>query len=458
MFENLTERLTRTFKSLSGQSRFSEENMQQALREVRLSLLEADVALPVVKALIEHIKEEALGQEVASNLKPDQALVKIIHDRLVHILGDTRAELDFKTQPPAIFLMAGLQGSGKTTSTAKLARYLKETEHKKVMLVSVDVYRPAAIEQLKLLAAQIDVAFFPAEPHEKPLAIAEKALISAKKQYMDVVIFDTAGRLHIDNEMMAEIKALHHAINPVETLFVVDSMTGQDAANTAKAFHEALPLTGVILTKTDGDARGGAALSVKQITGQPIKFIGSGEKIDALEPFHPDRIASRILGMGDILTLIEEVERKADKQASEKLATKIKKGKGFDLEDFKQQLLQMNNMGGIAGMMSKLPGMSQLPQQAMSQINDKAMAQTVAIINSMTPKERRIPKIIVGSRKKRIAHGSGTQIQDVNRLLKQYEQMQKMMKKFTKPGGIKQMMRGMGGMTGLKGILPDDFK
>lgn len=458
MFENLTERLTRTFKNISGQGRLTEDNMQQMLREVRLSLLEADVALPVVKDFIEQVKQKALGQEVATSLKPDQALVKIVHDELVHILGDTRAELDFKTQPPAVFLMAGLQGSGKTTSSAKLARYLKETENKKVMLVSVDVYRPAAIEQLKVLAQQLDVAFFAAESHEKPLAIAQKALDSAKKQYMDVVIFDTAGRLHIDTEMMAEIKALHQAVNPVETLFVVDSMTGQDAVNTAKAFHEALPLTGIILTKTDGDARGGAALSVRQITGQPIKFLGSGEKIDALEPFHPERIASRILGMGDILTLIEEVERKADKATSEKLANKLKKGKGFDLNDFKQQLEQMNQMGGIGSMMSKLPGMSQLPQQAMGQINDKAMGQTIAIINSMTPKERRVPKIIIGSRKKRIALGSGTQIQDVNRLLKQFEQMQKMMKKFTKPGGMKQMMRGLGGMTGLKGLLPDDRK
>ena len=327
------------------------------------------------------------------------------------------------------------------------------------MVVSVDVYRPAAIQQLKVLAEQIDVAFFPAEAHEQPLAIAQKAIDSAKKQYMDVLLIDTAGRLHIDAEMMAEIKGLHQAIKPIETLFVVDSMTGQDAANTAKAFHEALALTGVILTKTDGDARGGAALSVKQITGQSIKFIGSGEKIEALEPFHPERVASRILGMGDILTLIEEVERKADKQASEKLAKKLKKGKSFDLEDFKQQLLQMNNMGGISGMMSKLPGVSQMmPQQAMKQVSDKAMAQTIAIINSMTPKERRIPKLIVGSRKKRIAMGSGTQIQDVNKLLKQFEQMQKMMKKFTKPGGMQKMMRGLGGMAGLKGMFPDEFK
>lgn len=354
--------------------------------------------------------------------------------------------------------MAGLQGSGKTTTSAKLARYLKEQENKKVMLVSVDVYRPAAIEQLQLLAEQLDIAFFPAQAHENPLDIAQRALDNAKKQYMDVVIFDTAGRLHIDQDMMDEIKALHQTVKPVETLFVVDSMTGQDAANTAKAFHDALPLTGIILTKTDGDARGGAALSVKEITGQPIKFMGTGEKIDALEPFYPDRVASRILGMGDILTLIEEVERKADKKSSEKLAQKLKKGKGFDLEDFKQQLLQMNNMGGISSMMSKLPGMSQLPQQAMSQVNDKALAKTIAIINSMTKKERRLPKIIIGSRKKRIAEGSGTQIQDVNRLLKQYEQMQKMMKKISKPGALKQMMRGLGGLTGMKGILPDDFK
>ncbi len=458
MFENLTERLTRAFKNLSGQSRLTAENMQQIMREIRLSLLEADVALPVTKNFIENIKEKALGQEVASHLSPEQTLIKIVHDELVHILGDARAELNFKTQPPAIFLLAGLQGSGKTTSAAKLARYLKEVENKKIMLVSLDVYRPAAIEQLRLLALQIDVAFFPSHAQENPVAIAQKALDNAKKHYIDVVIFDTAGRLHVDTEMMAEIKNIHQAVNPIETLFVVDSMTGQDAANTAKAFHDALPLTGIILTKTDGDARGGAALSVKQITGQPIKFLGSGEKIEALEPFHPERIASRILGMGDILTLIEEVERKTDKQASEKLAKKLKKGKGFDLEDFKQQLLQMNNIGGITGMMSKLPGMNQLPQQAMNQINDKAMAHTVAIINSMTLKERRIPKIIIGSRKKRIALGSGTQIQDVNRLLKQFEKMSKMMKKLTKPGGMKQMMRGMGGMAGLKGFLPDSLK
>ena len=457
MFENLTDRLTQTFKTISGKGRLTEENIQQALREVRLSLLEADVALPVVKDFIEQIKQKALGQDVAKSLNPDQAFIKIVHDELVHIMGDARSELDFKTQPPAVFLMAGLQGSGKTTSTAKLALYLKETEKKKVMLVSVDVYRPAAIQQLRLLAAEIDVEFFPSEANEKPLTIVKQALDHAKKQFMDILIIDTAGRLHIDAEMMEEIKALHQATKPSETLFVVDSMTGQDAAITAKAFHDALPLTGIILTKTDGDARGGAALSVRHITGQPIKFLGTGEKIVALEPFHPERIASRILGMGDILSLIEEVERKTDKAASEKLAKKIKKGNGFDLDDFRQQLLQMNNMGGITGMMSKLPGMGQLSQQAANHVNDKTVSQTVAIINSMTPKERRIPKLIVGSRKKRIALGSGTQIQDVNRLLKQFNQMEKMMQKMTKPGGMQKMMRGIGGMPGMKGMFPGNF-
>jgi signal recognition particle subunit SRP54 len=458
MFDNLTERLTRTFKNLRGQGRLSDENIQHALREVRLSLIEADVSLPVIKEFIEQVKQKALGQEVLTSLNPDQAFIKIVHDELIQVMGSERVELNFKTQPPAIILMAGLQGSGKTTSAAKLARYLQETEKKKVMLVSADVYRPAAIQQLKVLAEQIGAAFVPSQSTEQPIEIAKRALELAKKQFMDVLIIDTAGRLHIDTEMMNEIKSIHQVINPIETLFVVDSMTGQDAANTAKAFHEALPLTGVILTKTDGDARGGAALSVKQITGQPIKFLGSGEKIDALEPFHPERIASRILGMGDILTLIEEVERKADKEAGEKLAKKLSKGKSFDLEDFKQQLLQMNNMGGITGMMSKLPGMSQLPAQAMQQVNEKSMAQTVAIINSMTPKERRVPKIIIGSRKKRIAMGSGTQIQDVNKLLKQFEQMQKMMKKFSKPGGMQKMMRGIGGLPGMKGLFPGDLK
>ncbi len=450
MFDTLTERLSHSFKKLTGQAHFTEENMHEALRDVRLSLLEADVALPVIKAFIEQIKEKAIGEKIESHLKPDQALMKLVHDELVHTMGDTKAELNFKTQPPAVFLLAGLQGSGKTTSAAKLARYLKDIEKKKVMLVSADVYRPAAIEQLKRLATDLDIAFFPSSSDDKPLDIVKQALNSAKKQFMDVLIIDTAGRLHIDTDMMSEIKALHKATTPAETLFVVDSMTGQDAANTAKAFHEALPLTGVILTKTDGDARGGAALSIRFITGKPIKFIGYGEKIDALEPFHPERIASRIMGMGDLLSLIEDVERKTDKATTDKLAKKLKKGHGFDLNDFKEQLLQMSNMGGMESMIGKLPGMSKLPQAINKEATDKTLKQTVAIINSMTKKERRIPKLIIGSRKRRIALGSGTQIQDVNRLLKQFEQMQKMMKKFSKPGAMKQMMRGLGGIPGLK--------
>jgi signal recognition particle subunit SRP54 len=456
MFENLSERLTRAFKNLTGQGRFTEENTQQAIREIRMSLLEADVALPVIKDFLEQVKQKVMGQEVDAHFKPEQALIKIVKDELVAIMGGARAELDFKTQPPAVFLMAGLQGSGKTTSTAKLARYLRDTEKKKVMVVSVDVYRPAAIHQLNTLATDLNIPFYPTDPNDKPVAIAQKALEQAKKQFMDVIIVDTAGRLHVDVDMMTEIKALHQALKPVETLFVVDSMTGQDAANTAKAFHDALTLTGVILTKTDGDARGGAALSVKYITGQPIKFMGVGEKIDALEPFHPERVASRILGMGDLLTLIEEVERKTDKAASEKLAKKIKKGKNFDLEDFKQQLIQMSNMGGISSMLSKLPGMGQMPVQSIGQANDKALIQTIAMINSMTLKERRVPKIIQGSRKRRITQGSGTQIPDLNRLLKQFERMQKMMTKISKPGAMKKMMRGMGGLPGMNGMFPEE--
>ena len=455
MFDELTEKLTKAFKNITGQGRFTEENMQGALHEVRLSLLEADVALPVVKLFIEKIKEKALGQDIDNTLKSNQALIKIIKEELIHIMGDKRVEFNYSTQPPADCMMAGLQGSGKTTNCAKLALYLKETEKKKVMLVSVDVYRPAAITQLQILAESIGVDCFPTDAKEKPVKTIAQALDQAKKQFMDVVIIDTAGRLHIDDVMMDELKDIHHVAKPIETFFVVDAMTGQDAANTAKAFHEALPLTGVILTKMDGDARGGAALSVKHITGQPIKFMSFGEKVDSFEPFHPERVASRILGMGDILSLIEEVERKTDKKTSEKLAKKIKKGNGFDLDDFKQQLLQMNSMGGITGMLTKLPGMANVPQHAKNEVSDKSLAQTVAIINSMTPKERRLPKIIIGSRKRRIAMGSGTQIQDVNRLLKRFEQMQKMMQKISKPGGLKNMMRGVQGLPGMSQFLPD---
>ncbi len=455
MFDELTAKLTRAFKNVTGQGQFTAENMQGALQEVRLSLLEADVALPVVKLFIEKIKEKALGQDIDSSLKSNQALIKIIKEELIHLMGDKRVEFNYSTQPPAVCMMAGLQGSGKTTNCAKLALYLKETEKKKVMLVSVDVYRPAAITQLQILAESIGVDCFPTDAKEKPVKTIAQALDQAKKQFMDVVIIDTAGRLHIDDVMMDELKDIHHVAKPIETFFVVDAMTGQDAANTAKAFHEALPLTGVILTKMDGDARGGAALSVKHITGQPIKFMSFGEKVDSFEPFHPERVASRILGMGDILSLIEEVERKTDKKTSEKLAKKIKKGNGFDLDDFKQQLLQMNSMGGITGMLTKLPGMANVPQHAKNEVSDKSLAQTVAIINSMTPKERRLPKIIIGSRKRRIAMGSGTQIQDVNRLLKRFEQMQKMMQKISKPGGLKNMMRGVQGLPGMSQFLPD---
>ncbi len=447
MFENLTDRLALAFKNIKGQGRFNEDNIQDALREVRLSLLEADVALPVVKHFIEQIKTKALGQEVDLKLRPDQALVKIVNQELIEIMGSERSQLNFNSQPPVILLMAGLQGSGKTTATGKLAKYIKETDNKTRMLVSTDIYRPAAIEQLKLLAQSIEVEFFPSSPNDKPLNIVKDAIKEAKKNYIDVLIIDTAGRLHIDDAMMQELQGLQKVANPSETLFVVDSMSGQDAANTAKAFHEQIPLTGIILTKTDGDARGGAALSVKHITGQPIKFMSFGEKLEAFEPFHPERVASRILGMGDILSLIEEVEKKTDKKTNEKIAKKIKKGKGFDLDDFRQQLLQMKNIGGISGMISKIPGMSKLPTNLPNAPSDASITQTIAIINSMTLKERRLPKIIIGSRKRRIADGSGTQIQDVNRLLKQFEQMQKMMQKMAKPGGVKKMMRNSpGGM------------
>jgi signal recognition particle subunit SRP54 len=428
----------------------SEDNIREALREVRMALLEADVALPVVKIFTEKVRERAVGQEVLQSLSPGQALVKIVNDELVSLMGEACDELQLNVRPPAVVLMAGLQGSGKTTSTAKLARWLKERKKKSVLVASCDVYRPAAIDQLQTLAADIDADFFPSRSDQDPVAIAAAALEHARKKHFDVLIVDTAGRLHIDEEMMGEIQRVHAAIDPVETLFVVDSMTGQDAANTARAFDDALPLSGVVLTKTDGDARGGAALSIRSITDKPIKFLGVGEKTEALEPFHPDRVASRILGMGDVLSLVEEAERKVDKDKAAKLARKLHKGKRFDLEDFHDQLEQMMGMGGLGSLIDKLPGVGQLPQNVRDQVNDRDMHRMLAIIRSMTAQERRFPDIIKGARRRRIAGGSGTQVQDVNRLLKQFMQMQKMMKKMSK-GGMKNMMRG------LKGRMPQGF-
>lgn len=446
MFDNLTERLGRTLKNLRGQGRLTEDNIKDSLREVRMALLEADVALPVVKDFISHVRERAVGEEVMKSLSPGQALIKVVQDELTALMGEANEALNLNAQPPVVILMAGLQGSGKTTSTAKLARFLKERENKKVAVVSADVYRPAAIKQLERVAAEVEAQFIPSNASQKPVDIARAALQQAKTSYVDVLIVDTAGRLHVDEEMMAEIKDVHQVLSPTETLFVVDSMTGQDAANTAKAFNDALALTGVILTKTDGDARGGAALSVRQTTGKPIKFLGVGEKTTALEPFHPERIASRILGMGDVMSLIEQAEQQVDHEKAEKLAKKLKKGKGFDLEDFRDQLQQMKSMGGIASMMDKLPGMGGLPANVKGQVNDKDFGKLEAIINSMTRGERQRPDIIKGSRKRRIATGSGTQVQDVNRLLKQFMQMQKMMKKVSK-GGLGKLMKGMkGGM------------
>ncbi|MAZ77932.1 MAG: signal recognition particle protein [Legionellaceae bacterium] len=445
MFDNLSQRLLGTVRKLSGRGRITEDNIKEALRDIRIALLEADVALPVVKQFIDHIKDKAVGQDVLHSIKPGEALVKIVQDELTSTLGEENVALNLSVAPPAVILMAGLQGSGKTTSTAKLARYLKEKDKKSVLVVSADVYRPAAIEQLATLAKQVDVDCFPSEASQKPIDIVNNALSHAKKQLHDVLIIDTAGRLHVDDEMMSEIKKLHEKVKPVETLFVVDSMTGQDAANTAKSFNDALDLTGVILTKIDGDARGGAALSIRHVTGKPIKFIGTGEKMDGFDVFHPDRLASRILDMGDIVSLVEEAQEKVDQKKAEKLSKKIKKGKGFDLQDFLEQLEQMSKMGGMAGLMSKLPGMQQLPKALKAQADDSKVTQMRAMIQSMTPKERRFPDVIKGSRKVRIANGSGTQVQDLNRLLKQFTQMQKMMKKMAK-GGMMKMMRNMKGM------------
>lgn len=460
MFDNLTQRLNRTLKNISGKGRITEENIKDTLREVRTALLEADVALPVVKSFTNRVKERALGQEVSLSLTPGQEFIKAVHAELINTMGGETAEINLTCQPPAVIVLAGLQGAGKTTSAAKLALFLKERLKKKVLLVSVDTYRPAAMDQLKSLAQQCEVDCYPSDPSDKPQNIAEKALETAKLRAYDVMILDTAGRLAVDEVMMDEVKQLHALTNPIETYFVVDAMTGQDAANTAKAFAQALPLTGVILTKADGDARGGAALSVREITGKPIKFIGMGEKIEALEPFHPDRIASRILDMGDLLSLIEQLQRNTDLEQTKKFADKLKKGGDFTFEDFREQLQQMKKMGGMTGLLDKLPGMGKVSDEIKNKVNDKAVAHLEAIICSMTPKERANPEIIKGSRKKRIAAGAGVQVHEVNQLLRQFDMTRKMMKKIGK-GGMRRMaglMRGMmGGTGGLSGALPNMF-
>jgi signal recognition particle subunit SRP54 len=446
MFENLTNRLSGVMKTLRGQARLTDANIQDALREVRVALLEADVALPVVKEFIGRVKERALGQEVIGSLTPGQAVVGVVFEELTALMGEGNVALDLATTPPAVILMAGLQGSGKTTTTGKLAKLLREEEKKKVLLVSCDVYRPAAIDQLRTLAAQLGVEFFPSAPDQKPVAIAAAAVDYARKHYCDVVIVDTAGRLAVDEAMMDEIRALHAGLKPIETLFVVDSMQGQDAVNVAKAFADALPLTGVVLTKLDGDARGGAALSVRHVVGRPIKFVGVGEKLANLEPFHPERMASRVLGMGDVLSLVEEARKTVDVEEAEKLAKKVKSGKGFDLEDFKAQMQQMKKMGGLGALMDKLPAqLTQLAQGA--NVDEKVVNRTIGIINSMTPAERAKPELIKASRKRRIATGAGVHVQEVNRLLNQFEQMQKMVKMVSK-GGLQKMMRSM------RGVLP----
>jgi signal recognition particle subunit SRP54 len=445
MFENLTGRLSRVMKTLRGEARLTESNIQDALREVRVALLEADVALPVVRTFIERVREKALGEEVIGSLTPGQAAVGVVYRELVALMGEKNDALDLATRPPAVILLAGLQGSGKTTTAGKLARWLKTELKKKVLLASCDVYRPAAIEQLKTLAAQVEAGFFPSAVGEKPVDIATRALGHARTHYADVLIVDSAGRLAIDEAMMREITELHAALAPIETLFIVDSMQGQDAVNTARAFADALPLTGIILTKLDGDARGGAALSVREITGKPIKFAGVGEKLDALEPFHPDRMASRILGMGDVLSLLEDVRKTVDVAEAEKLAKKVKSGKDFDLEDFKQQVVQMKKMGGLAALADKLPGnLAQLAQGAPG-MDERTIRRIEGIINAMTREERAKPEVIKGSRKRRIATGAGVTVQEVNRLLNQFEQTQKMMKMMAK-GGVAKMMRNMKGM------------
>lgn len=446
MLDNLTQRLARVMKTLRGEARLTDANIADALREVRLALLEADVALPVIKDFIAAVKEKAVGEAVVGSLTPGQALIGVVHEEMTALMGGANAGLNLATQPPAVVLMAGLQGAGKTTTTGKLAKWLKETQKKKVLVVSCDVYRPAAIEQLQTVAAQAGVDFFPSSPEDKPEAIALAAVDWAKRHYHDVVLVDTAGRLAIDEAMMAEIQRLHEVLKPIETLFVVDSMLGQDAVNTAKAFNDALPLTGVVLTKLDGDARGGAALSVRQVTGKPIKFAGVGEKLSGLEPFYPDRMASRVLGMGDILSLVEEARKGVDEEKAKAMAKKLKSGKGFDLNDFKDQIAQMRNMGGMSAFIDKLPAQfAQAAGQLQGGAEEKAIRRIEGIINSMTPGERSKPEIIKASRKRRIAAGAGVQVQEVNRLLNQFEQTQKMMKSFAK-GGLGKLMRGMKGM------------
>ena len=458
MFETLSERLSASLKQLSGKARLNENNISDALRDVRVALLEADVALVVVKQFIEQVRAKALGQAVTAALNPSEAFIKIVHEELVAVMGAEHSALNLAAAPPAVILMAGLQGAGKTTTVAKLARLLKEQQKKRVAVVSADVYRPAAIEQLQTLANEVGATFIESSVDQTPVDIALDAVRSAKQSLADVLIVDTAGRLAVDEAMMSEIKLVHESVKPIETLFVVDAMTGQDAANTAKAFNDALPLTGIVLAKTDGDARGGAALSVRTITGKPIKFMGSGEKTDALEAFHADRIASRILGMGDVLTLIEEAERKVDKTKAQRFARKMQQGQKFDLEDFRDQLQQMANMGGLSSMLDKLPGMGQLPASAQAQLDDGQFKRMAVIIDSMTVRERRFPDLLNGSRKQRIASGSGTQLADINRLLKQHKQMQKMMKKVGKKGGMQKMMRGMQGMKFPGGGMPPGMR
>lgn len=447
MFESLSSRFGNTLSALRGAGRLTEDQLKQASRELRMALLEADVALPVVRSFIDQVRERAVGQEVSGSMAPGQALLKIVQEELVKALGGEAEPLNLRAQPPVVILMAGLQGAGKTTTVGKLARRLRTEDKKKVLVVSADVYRPAAIEQLRIVAGQVEVDWHPSEVGQKPEAIAAEALARAKKDFYDVLIVDSAGRTSIDEAMMDEIARLHGALSPAETLFVVDSMTGQDAANTAKAFADRLPLTGVVLTKVDGDSRGGAALSVRTITQAPVKFMGVGEKPDAFEVFHPDRIAARILGQGDVLSLIEETARTVDHDKARKFADKLRKNKGFDLEDFREQMQQMSNMGDMQSLLSKLPGGAQMQAQLAQQNPEKQIKRSLAIINSMTPQERRKPDLIKASRKRRIAAGAGLQVQEVNRLLKQFEQSRQMMKKFAK-GGMAKMMRAMGGMRG----------